>query len=103
MQCDLNFLNCWMQRTDMGNVYLHGDDKNLWSNEEWQHDLISLKPRGADDAFFHWIYETAIHWFNHMLGRHVKVKAILVEMFRSADRKIGARIGRAPCGYDCLW
>ncbi|TVY81624.1 hypothetical protein LSUE1_G004823 [Lachnellula suecica] len=52
---DLAFLNRWMQRTDMGNVYFHGEDRSTWSNEEWRHDLVSLGVLGADDIFFRWI------------------------------------------------
>jgi hypothetical protein len=70
---DLAFLNQWMQRTDLGNVYLHGEDRATWSNEEWKPDLISLGARRADDVFFQWVYDTLTRWYHQILGRHIKV------------------------------
>jgi hypothetical protein len=61
MKRDLNFLKKWMERTDMGNVYLHGKDNRTWSSEEWQSDLVSLKARAADDYFFEWASDTLTH------------------------------------------
>lgn len=75
MPRDLQFLNKWMQRTDMGNVYLHGEDRYTWSNEEWVNDLAVLATRTTDDAFFQWVYDTAFHWFHRAFGRHFKVSS----------------------------
>ena len=73
MKRDLRFLNRWMERVDMGNVYLHGKDNTTWSNEEWRYDLVSLKTRPADDLFYLWVYDTATHWYHKIMGRHTKV------------------------------
>ena len=73
MKRDLRFLNQWMERVDMGNVYLHGKDNTTWSKEEWQYDLVSLKTRPADDIFYLWVYDTVTHWYHKIMGRHTRV------------------------------
>jgi hypothetical protein len=73
MKRDLRFLKRWMERVDMGNVYLHGKDNTTWSNEEWQYDLVSLKTRPADDLFYLWVYDVATHWYHKIMGRHTRV------------------------------
>ena len=73
MKRDLRFLNRWMERVDMGNVYLHGKDNTTWSKEEWQYDLVSLKTRPADDIFYLWVYDTVARWYHKIMGRHTRV------------------------------
>jgi hypothetical protein len=73
MKRDLRFLNRWMERVDMGNVYLHGKDNTTWSKEEWRHDLVSLKTRPADDLFYLWMYDAVTHWYHKIMGTHTRV------------------------------
>jgi hypothetical protein len=60
----------------MGNVYLQGRDKDLWSSEEWRKDLVCVRYGVGDDVFFQWLHDTAIHWYHRLLGRHINVKLI---------------------------
>jgi len=70
----LNLFKKWMS----GNICLTGDDQHVWSEkillavgqEEKDNphfkDLITLKPRNADDAFTNWIFDTVVdpyHWY----------------------------------------
>ncbi|KAH6683326.1 hypothetical protein B0J14DRAFT_556574 [Halenospora varia] len=72
MPRDLGFLKKWMERTDMGNVYLTGEDRSTWSDEEWRSDLLSMRTQAADDMFFHWAYDKLGLWYHQLIGRHVK-------------------------------
>jgi hypothetical protein len=77
MRQDLMFLNRWMQRTDMGNVYLHGPDSTTWLNEKLRTDLVCLKPRAADDLFYRLIYDTVTNFYHRVFGHHIKVSRSL--------------------------
>ncbi|KAE8448777.1 hypothetical protein EG329_008779 [Mollisiaceae sp. DMI_Dod_QoI] len=72
MYQDLRFLNEWMTRTDMGNVYLHGTDSTTWSKPELRSDLVALKAQSSDDMFYRWIYDKVTNRFHRLLGCYFK-------------------------------
>ncbi|KUJ12860.1 uncharacterized protein LY89DRAFT_755993 [Mollisia scopiformis] len=68
----LSFLNEWMSRTDMGNVYLLGNDSTIWTDSALRPDLVTLKSRTNDDLFYRWISEKIIKRFHRLLGHRFK-------------------------------
>ena len=73
---DLAFLQQWMQRPSMGNVYLLGRDSNIWSETD-SSDLIALHARHAEDPFTRWLSDTVVHAYHRAVGRFFRVMAFL--------------------------
>lgn len=69
---DLAFLQEWMKRPSMGNVYLLGQDSDIWSNPDIP-DLIALNARRADDPFTAWVTNKAVHWWHRIVGKYLRV------------------------------
>ncbi|KUJ19875.1 uncharacterized protein LY89DRAFT_772492 [Mollisia scopiformis] len=72
LQQDLEFLMNWMSRPDMGGVHLDGDDRLIWTEKEFQSDLLTLKPRMKEELFYHWISSSFINRFHTLLGYYFK-------------------------------
>ena len=66
---DLNALQEWMRRDDMGGVYLVGEDSNLWSDPEWQSDLLALRVREHESVFAQWISDKVVWWIHYTCRR----------------------------------
>ena len=77
---DLAFLQEWMIRPTMGNVYLLGRDSDIWSNPDIS-DLIALNSRHADDHFTAWVTNNAVHWWHRVAGKHLRVSPLTVEKY----------------------
>ena len=74
---DLAFLQEWMIRPTMGNVYLLGRDSDIWSIPDIS-DLIALNSRHADDPFMAWVANKAVHWWHRVAGKHLRVLALTI-------------------------
>ncbi|KAL9070527.1 MAG: hypothetical protein Q9161_004824 [Pseudevernia consocians] len=74
---DLAFLQEWMIRPTMGNVYLLGRDSDIWSIPDIS-DLIALNSRHADDPFTAWVANKAVHWWHRVAGKHLRVLALTI-------------------------
>jgi hypothetical protein len=73
LQRDLKYLTEWMIRTDMGGVYLDGEDSLTWTEKEFQGDLLTLKPRSNDDLFYRWVSDNFMSLFHRLVGKYFKV------------------------------
>lgn len=69
---DLAFLQEWMRRPSMGNVYLLGQDSDIWANPE-ESDLIALQARYSDSPVSRWMTDTLVHWYHQAIGRKLRV------------------------------
>ena len=69
---DLAFLQEWMRRPSMGNVYLLGQDSDIWANPE-ESDLIALQARHSDSPVSRWMSDTLVHWYHQAIGRKLRV------------------------------
>jgi hypothetical protein len=68
----LAFFQRWMARTEMGNVYLTGEDSDIWSQPDLP-DLVALDAEMPADPLSTWASDTAIHWYHQIIGKHFKV------------------------------
>jgi len=87
---DLNFLQKWMTRVDMGNVYLIGRDSDIWS-EPHISDLLALKNREIEDPFSRWVADTVVWWYYSIVGKEVPYdpeRPHMANMIRVSDAKI---------------
>jgi hypothetical protein len=70
---NLQYLQVWMERPTMGNVYLLGADSDIWSDPNvW--DLIALDQRPANDMFSAWVSDSVLPVYHRAIGRLFKVK-----------------------------
>ena len=74
---DLDFLQQWMRRPTMGNVYLLGRDSNIWS-EPNSSDLIALHARQTDDPFTRWLSDTIVHAYHRVIGKFFRVMVLVL-------------------------
>lgn len=72
---DLGFLQQWMRRSDMGGVYLVGQDSDTWSDPDLS-DLVALQARHADDPFTTWVTDKAVHWWHRVVGRYLRASKL---------------------------
>ena len=73
---DLSFLQEWMRRPSMGNVYLIGRDSDIWSKPNLS-DLIVLRARHSDDLFTQWLSDTFVSAYHRVVGRFFRVKSFV--------------------------
>ena len=59
----------------MGNVYLLGQDSDIWENPDVL-DLIALNARREDDLFSKWVADCLVEWYHQILGRYIRVYAL---------------------------
>ena len=89
---DLAFLQQWMVRPSMGNVYLLGQDSDTWSKpDEW--DLIALQARYAGDPFTTWVHDSLVHWWHRCLGKYVRVCSTFTPLPVSASYHLAHQQG----------
>jgi hypothetical protein len=69
---DFRFLVNWMKNPRMGNVYLLGQDSDIWENPASE-DMITLKARNIEDSVSRFLTNRVIHWYHQTLGWRVKV------------------------------
>lgn len=69
---DLSFLQEWMARPSMGNVYLIGRDSDIWSKPDMS-DLIVLRARHSDDLLTRWLSDSLVHAYHRVVGRFFRV------------------------------
>ena len=69
---DLSFLQEWMRRPSMGNVYLIGRDSDIWSKPNLS-DLIVLRARHSDDLLTRWLSDTFVQIYHRVVGRFFRV------------------------------
>ena len=70
---DFRFLVNWMKNPRMGNVYLLGQDSDIWENPA-REDLVTLKARKIEDTVSRFVTDRAIHWYHQALGWSFKVR-----------------------------
>jgi hypothetical protein len=58
----------------MGNVYLLGQDSDMWAKPEVG-DMIVLKARPVDDSLSRFVTDKMIHWYHRILGRRIRVRS----------------------------
>jgi hypothetical protein len=75
-QRDLSFLTEWLQRPDLGNVYLEGQDSDVWDKPD-RLDLLVLKPRKNDSLLSLWLSDRIVHWYHQQIGCRLKVSSSL--------------------------
>jgi len=57
---DLDFLRTWQRKAKATNVFLIGQDHNVWERGE---DLVALQPRKGSDPFSEWLISRFVYWF----------------------------------------
>lgn len=62
----------WMKASNMGNVYLTGDDSHLLENTSPQ-ELLALDRREHDDLLSSWMTTFVRIWLHPTIGRYFKV------------------------------
>ena len=72
---DLAFLQEWMKRPKMGNVYLLGQDSDIWEQPDIL-DLIALNARQSQDPLTTWMADDVVHWYHKVLGRLFRVSTL---------------------------
>ena len=63
---NLAFLQEWMARPSMANVYFLGQDCNVWFKIA-DSDLSCLKMRLAGDPTSRWVTDRAVHWWQPLV------------------------------------
>ncbi|SPQ17690.1 7b5b95ba-d0a0-49c5-afdd-8d11b7609188 [Thermothielavioides terrestris] len=63
-------LDEWMRRPSMGNVYLEGPDRKIWSEPNLE-DMVTLIPQPPDENFTTEFTVKLVHQYNKLLGRHI--------------------------------
>ncbi|AEO69895.1 uncharacterized protein THITE_2056878 [Thermothielavioides terrestris NRRL 8126] len=66
-------LDEWMRRPSMGNVYLEGPDRKIWSEPNLE-DMVTLIPQPPDENFTTEFTVKLVHQYNKLLGRHIHVR-----------------------------
>lgn len=61
-----------MQRPSMGNVYLEGSDRKIWSEPDMD-DMVTLAPSSLEDNFTTDFTVKLVHQYNRILGRRIHV------------------------------
>lgn len=62
-----------MQRPSMGNVFLEGPDRHIWSQPNLD-DMVTLKPPSLEDSFTSKSTLILTHYYNALLGKHIHVR-----------------------------
>ncbi len=65
----------WMLRPSMGNVYLLGADRAVWSEPKMD-DLVALEPEGQDDGFTSELTLRLISAYHFFIGRRIHVSIL---------------------------
>ena len=63
----------------MGNVYLLGQDSDIWANPE-ESDLIALQARYNESPLARWMGDTMVHWYHRIIGKRLRVFYTLLAM-----------------------
>jgi hypothetical protein len=71
---DLRFLNEWLERPDMGGVFLEGQDSDVWERPD-RLDLVVLKARRNESLLSAWMSDRFIHWYHQTIGFRLAVRA----------------------------
>ena len=69
---DLRFLKEWLDRQDMGNVYLQGQDSDVWDKPD-RLDLVVVKPRKKESLLSAWMSDNLVHWYHWTVGSKLTV------------------------------
>lgn len=78
-QLALSLVNQWMKASNMGNIYLTGDDSHLWKTTPAV-DLLALDRREHDDLLSSWMTKLVRTWLHPAIGRYFKVSLFIKEM-----------------------
>jgi hypothetical protein len=70
---DFQFLVHWMKNPKMGNVYLLGQDSDIWEKPDLE-DLVTLNARQVADSASRILTDRLIHWYHHLLGWRFRVR-----------------------------
>jgi len=70
-------LDTWMQRPSMGNVFLQGPDRYIWSQPNLD-DMVTLKPPSPEDSFTSKPTQILTHYYHALLGKHIHVRPCTV-------------------------
>ena len=69
---DLGFLTEWLDRPDMGGIYLEGQDSDVWEKPD-RLDLIVMKSRKNESWLSAWMSDSFIHWYHWTIGSRLTV------------------------------
>ena len=69
---DLRFLKEWLDRPDMGGIYLEGQDSDVWDKPDHL-DLITMKPRMNESLLSAWISDAFVDWYHRTIGSRLTV------------------------------
>lgn len=67
----LKSLNKWMSRPDMGNVFLEGSDRHIWTDESLKDDLIALAGAAEVESFTNPFTLWATRIFHRLIGKRI--------------------------------
>jgi hypothetical protein len=79
---DLTTLRQWLTRTEYGDNFLEGVERNIFphhervDNTDYERvsDLVSLSPQAVEkDAFSRWMTDELLHKFHNLIGHRFKV------------------------------
>lgn len=79
---DLTTLRQWLTRTEYGDNFLEGVERNIFphhervDNTDYERvsDLVSLSPQAVEkDAFSRWMADELLHKFHNLIGHRFKV------------------------------
>ncbi|KAK7962243.1 uncharacterized protein PG986_003068 [Apiospora aurea] len=65
---ELNSLRAWMEFEHMGNIWLSGPDRKIWTASPLA-ELICLRPEAGHGAFVRFIGHKPLQWYHHTLGQ----------------------------------
>ena len=69
---DFRFLVNWMKNPKMGNVYLLGQDSDIWEQPDLE-DMVALKARSVEDSASRFLTDRLVHWYHHLVGWRFRV------------------------------
>lgn len=73
----------------MGNVYLEGSDRKIWSEPNLD-DMVTLVPQAPEENFTTELTVRLIHQYNRLVGRHLHVwPQTLLSYIATGDIDIG--------------
>jgi hypothetical protein len=79
---DLKTLREWLTRTECGDNFLEGVERNIFphherldsTDHERVSDLVTLSPEAVErDAFSRWMTDELLHKFHNLIGHRFKV------------------------------
>ena len=76
---NLSFLQRWMMRPRMGNVYLLGPEGHIWENSQ-PSELLAIRPSISDNWFTRFSSTILVRWYHRIIGRFFRVRDVCLSL-----------------------